>query len=252
MREGTFRLDLYYRLKGVVLELPALKERRVDIPYLVRHFTERFTGERKRVFSPDGLRLLATYNWPGNIRELENFVRSILLFVDGDEIGPEDIRQFDEFFAEGEMSDEPPRLEFANSWWSLKPIVDPLAEETEEHGAKIAHVVRGDRRGDKKSTASAKRSLIPSTKSPIESVGEEKGEGSEDPELAIVDQVIREGLSLQELKKRLETECIRRALIETEGNITHAAKILQMKRPRLSQIINANPALGELKASFGR
>jgi DNA-binding NtrC family response regulator len=70
---------------------------------------------------------------------------------------------------------------------------------------------------------------------------------SANPELAIINQVIDQRLGLAELKKRLEQECIRHALLRTQGNITQAAAILQMKRPRLSQIINACPDLRKLK-----
>ena len=234
VREGTFRLDLYYRLKGVVLELPALKERREDIPYLVRHFAERFmSSEQARVFTPEALQLLATYNWPGNIRELENFVRSIMLFVDGDVIDVGDIQQFDEFFAEGEMSDEAPRLEFADRWWALEEEdEEPSVDETADPGTELASSLIAASSADQKATVSAAAGSILRTG---------------DPEQAIVEQVVRDGMSLQDLKKRLEIECIKRALKETEGNITHAARILKMKRPRLSQIINSNEELGELK-----
>lgn len=64
---------------------------------------------------------------------------------------------------------------------------------------------------------------------------------------ALVERLVAEGRSLSELKKRIEVEAIKRALIETEGNITRAADILQMKRPRLSQIINSDQGLTNLK-----
>jgi DNA-binding NtrC family response regulator len=63
----------------------------------------------------------------------------------------------------------------------------------------------------------------------------------------MINQVIDQKLGLSELKKRLEYECIRHALLRTQGNITQAASILQMKRPRLSQIVNACPDLRKLK-----
>ncbi|RAL23988.1 hypothetical protein DL240_05060 [Lujinxingia litoralis] len=75
-------------------------------------------------------------------------------------------------------------------------------------------------------------------------------EVSVDPEEALIEQIVAEGLSLTRFKKRLEMECIKRALEETGGNITRAAEILQMKRPRLSQIINSTPALTALKESL--
>ena len=77
VREGTFREDLYYRLKGVEVDLPPLRERRADIPHLVRHFLEEFC-RRENIPSPafraDALALLMSYGYPGNVRELQNLV----------------------------------------------------------------------------------------------------------------------------------------------------------------------------------
>ena len=71
-----------------------------------------------------------------------------------------------------------------------------------------------------------------------------------DPSEAMLVWARRQGMGLPDLRKWLEVECIKRALLETGGNITRAAAVLDMKRPRLSQIINANPELSELKASL--
>jgi len=89
VREGTFRQDLYYRLNGVTVRLPALRERKEDIPLLFRHFLERRAAEENRpVPEVDAavLRALVLHDWPGNVRELENVVRRLLLFSDGDRI----------------------------------------------------------------------------------------------------------------------------------------------------------------------
>src|SRR3989304_8233776 len=75
VKEGRFRGDLYYRLNVVCLQLPALRERREDIPALIDHFVEKYAAElkkpRKRL-SPEALDRLVSYHWPGNVRELEN------------------------------------------------------------------------------------------------------------------------------------------------------------------------------------
>ena len=70
---------------------------------------------------------------------------------------------------------------------------------------------------------------------------------SEDLTDAMIRQILDQQISLHDIKKNLEVESIRRAILETDGNVTQAAKLLQMKRPRLSQIINATPELSELK-----
>ncbi len=76
MPPGQFREDLYYRLNVVHLDLPPLHKRREDIPLLVAHFLAeiaRDSGSR-RIFAPEAIELLATANWPGNVRQLMNVV----------------------------------------------------------------------------------------------------------------------------------------------------------------------------------
>jgi len=74
VENGTFRKDLYYRLNVVNLRLPALRDRREDIPLLAAHFLDRISHERgtKFVLSDEALRTMMRFEWPGNIRELEN------------------------------------------------------------------------------------------------------------------------------------------------------------------------------------
>ena len=83
VREGQFREDLYHRLNVIALHLPPLRERREDIPLLLEHFLRRFSEENQRPsrsFAPAALKLLMDYDWPGNIRELENVVeRGVVL-----------------------------------------------------------------------------------------------------------------------------------------------------------------------------
>lgn len=83
IKEGKFREDLYYRLNVIEIQIPPLRSRKDDIPLLVNHFIKKFSGrDNKNVhnISQESLRLLQTYNWPGNIRELENVIeRAVLL-----------------------------------------------------------------------------------------------------------------------------------------------------------------------------
>ena len=78
--EGAFRMDLFYRLNVVRIEIPPLRERREDIPLLAHHFLHKHRAERSPVegFEDDALERLASANWPGNVRELENAVESAL------------------------------------------------------------------------------------------------------------------------------------------------------------------------------
>ena len=79
--KGKFREDLFYRLNVVPIFMPALRERREDIPLLVEFFLKRFNKENNKnvSISPDALRVLADYNWPGNVRELENTIERLVV-----------------------------------------------------------------------------------------------------------------------------------------------------------------------------
>jgi DNA-binding NtrC family response regulator len=84
--DGSFRQDLYYRLHVIPVKLPALRERRDDIPLLVQHFLQRLCGELGRptvTVSQDALRRLMSHSWPGNVRQLENIVERALTFSQG-------------------------------------------------------------------------------------------------------------------------------------------------------------------------
>lgn len=88
--EGRFRQDLFYRLNGFTIHLPALRERREDIPLLVEHFVRMFqqtTGSRVRAVSSETMRLLTAHSWPGNVRELQNTIRYALIHSTGDVLG---------------------------------------------------------------------------------------------------------------------------------------------------------------------
>ncbi len=98
VRKGNFREDLYYRLKVVPIKLPPLRERKEDIPLLVRHFLERHSGKCNKTIpgiKPDALAALCEYSWPGNVRELENFIELLVVLAkDGRVISYEDLPVF--------------------------------------------------------------------------------------------------------------------------------------------------------------
>ena len=92
--EGTFRADLYYRLNVLSIYLPPLRDRRDDIPILVRRFIRDFTAQHDRPFpgiSAEAMEMLVEYPWPGNVRELRNLVESMVVLAHGREIGPGDL-----------------------------------------------------------------------------------------------------------------------------------------------------------------
>ncbi|WP_164562082.1 sigma-54 interaction domain-containing protein [Nitratidesulfovibrio vulgaris] len=91
---GRFREDLYYRLNVIPLHLPPLRERGGDILVLAEHFLERFCERKQRArlaLAPDTRKVLAAYSWPGNIRELENFMERVSILAEGDIVDPADL-----------------------------------------------------------------------------------------------------------------------------------------------------------------
>jgi two-component system, NtrC family, response regulator AtoC len=87
VKAGTFRADLFYRLRVVPLHLPPLRERASDVPDLARHFLTAYSrdlGKHVRKFAPAALELLRDYHWPGNVRELRNVIERSVLLADGD------------------------------------------------------------------------------------------------------------------------------------------------------------------------
>src|SRR5262249_6179931 len=90
--EGRFRADLFYRLNVIPIKLPALRQRRDDVPLLVDHFLKRFAQNNPpKTISKDSMELLLKYDWPGNVRELENVMERALILNAGGVIEPEDL-----------------------------------------------------------------------------------------------------------------------------------------------------------------
>jgi two-component system nitrogen regulation response regulator NtrX len=87
---GRFREDLYYRLNVVPVKLPALRERREDIPELVNHFLARFAAERRiptPTLSDEAMAALQAHEWPGNVRQLRNIIERTIILAPGDRVG---------------------------------------------------------------------------------------------------------------------------------------------------------------------
>lgn len=94
VQENKFREDLFYRLNVIPIKVPALKDRREDIPLLISHFLDRFVSADRSneiTFAPLAMDLLMGYDWPGNVRELENVIERLVILRGGNEILPEDL-----------------------------------------------------------------------------------------------------------------------------------------------------------------
>jgi transcriptional regulator with PAS, ATPase and Fis domain len=92
---GKFRLDLFYRLNVATIEIPPLRDRKKDIPLLLRYWLDR-CGEKYAVkpkgLSPGAMKCLLEYEWPGNVRELKNLIERVVILSKGDEITENDVR----------------------------------------------------------------------------------------------------------------------------------------------------------------
>ena len=119
---GKFREDLFYRLNGVPLAVPPLRERVEDVEPLVRHFMAESAGRGQQVkgISPEVLTALKAYRWPGNVRELKNCIDALCILTGGPEIGVDDLPAY--------IRSELPKV---GSAWDGKPIqkLDDVADE---------------------------------------------------------------------------------------------------------------------------
>jgi DNA-binding NtrC family response regulator len=96
IKEGKFREDLYHRLAVILIKVPSLNDRRDDIPILIAHFAEKIASEQgiaPKVFSAGAIKLLQSYDWTGNIRELRNVVERLII-LGGKEVTEKDVKLF--------------------------------------------------------------------------------------------------------------------------------------------------------------
>lgn len=96
IESGRFREDLYHRLAVILIKVPALNDRRDDIPLLIKHFSEKIAAEQgtaPKTFSAKAIALLKGYDWTGNIRELRNVVERLII-LGGNEVTEEDVKSF--------------------------------------------------------------------------------------------------------------------------------------------------------------
>src|SRR5690606_26141387 len=96
IEKGKFREDLYHRLAVILIHVPALNDRREDIPQLVAHFSEKVAKEQgmgAKKFSASAVKLLQEYDWTGNIRELRNVVERLMI-LGGKEVSESDVKLF--------------------------------------------------------------------------------------------------------------------------------------------------------------
>jgi transcriptional regulator with GAF, ATPase, and Fis domain len=216
VERGEFREDLYYRLRGITLEVPPLRMRMGDLPRIAEHLLARIAAERceePKALSAEALALLSRHRWPGNIRELENALRAASLFAEGPTITGQNLLDNvdDVRIASGRQS-EPPR-------GSDRPPPPSSPQSTGSSDVSSGACAGGEDYEE----------------SPEGDLPLPQGESGA---TAVAYSHVRQGtVSLSEMKRQIERDCIARALAETKGNITRAAALLGMKRPRLSQLV---------------
>jgi two-component system response regulator HydG len=126
VEEGRFREDLFYRLHVIPCRVPALRERREDIPLLVDHFIKKLgprANPRVRRIDENALARMSTYAWPGNVRELENAIEQALVFASGESI---DLASLPAFLREGASE---AMLALPSTNLSLPEILDDLERQ---------------------------------------------------------------------------------------------------------------------------
>ncbi len=249
VEDGVFRSDLYYRLNVLSIYLPPLRDRREDIPILVRRFIQEFSAQHDRPFhgiSGEALQLLVDYQWPGNVRELRNLVESMVVLSPGHEIGPEDIpasiREGGAYglgrllpvpmgaILRGRDGVEGREVEFViRSLVELKLQVEELRRRLDDERVVpawgVAGVVPGESGGSVVPAGSASFALpavvprvVPGVVPGVVSAGIEAPGGPPPPNVV----TIEPGMTMAEI----ERAAIEAALKETRGNRRKAAEML--------------------------
>ena len=202
IRDGKFREDLYYRLNVFPIELPALRERLEDVPYLLQNQIERLERENRGSvkLTASAVEALCQYQWPGNVRELANLVERLTILYPQ---GVVDAKQL------------PPKYLPANMKPGKVPFNPVLAfATTDEEDEDIMNDTSSF--DDELSDVMVDTEVATSVNSSV-----------------VVPQISEQGLDLKEHLAQLEVELIKQALDATDGVVAHAAKLLKMRRTTL-------------------
>ena len=141
IKTGEFREDLYYRISVFPIKLPALRERKEDIPLLAAHFLEKYSKQENKEIegvAPDALELLMAYNWPGNVRELENCIERAVVLASTREISPKDLPNSVRAIGEKKIYESDNTL----SSWIEKLEEDALRNALLENGGNISQTAK--------------------------------------------------------------------------------------------------------------
>ena len=215
--EGTFREDLFYRLNVLPINIPPLSERASDIPLLIRHLASKFSKERKPIsFSSDSLLILQQYEWPGNIRELSNFIQRFTILLPESEI---DLYSINTQF--------------------LDPKISLLMAERHDAVKKKSVEIRDDGKNISDNyTEIIEQSLLEPQEREVSGALMDAGDFEDIIRLSEkIESIPEEGIESKQILSKLEEDFIRKALIQTNGNVSKASKLLCLGRTTLIQKI---------------
>ena len=215
--EGKFREDLFYRLNIIPISVPPLKERSSDIPELIGHFAERFSvGSRPISFSRRSTHLLQSYSWPGNVRELSNLIQRLSVLFPEKKI---ELTTVPQEFLPSEL------MLLANQLSTLAEKPDMAHEAIEGLRAEFSN----DSKNKEQAEPHENYAELDSVSNDFERIIELSDSIAAIPE---------SGIPARDIIKDLESNLIRTALIQTEGNVSKAAELLTMGRTSVIQKIS--------------
>ena len=215
--EGKFREDLFYRLNIIPISVPPLKERSSDIPELIGHFAERFSvGSRPISFSRRSTHLLQSYSWPGNVRELSNLIQRLSVLFPEKKI---ELTTVPQEFLPSEL------MLLANQLSTLAEKPDMAHEAIEGLRAESSN----DSKNKEQAEPHENSAELDSVSNDFERIIELSDSIAAIPE---------SGIPARDIIKELESNLIRTALIQTEGNVSKAAELLTMGRTSVIQKIS--------------
>ena len=217
---GEFREDLFHRLNVIPIKIPPIRERRLDIPEFCLHFASKYSKDHEIGFSPESMSLLSQYDWPGNVREIANLVKRLSVLSPSKTIDLYDLPG--EFLPDGLV-----KLRNESTEISIETQVREDSSRERAAGSELSPVAP--------SVLSSNNDL------------QEQNMDSTDPwkHVSEVERIIRlsqsmasipdDGVETKDLLQNIESNLIRVALNQSEGNVSKAAKLLKLGRTTLIQ-----------------
>ena len=217
MSQGKFREDLFYRLNVLPIKIPSLCQRTNDIPILIEHLAKKFSNQKKPIsFTPESLDVLQHHKWPGNVRELANFVHRFTTLL------PES--QIDLFSINTQFLDTEIRLLIANRANTEQSSFDFLSYKESANEVVINNKINQRNFVSNNVEADRKKFEMDDFEDIIAL--------SENLEF-----IPEKGIDAKNILNKLEEEFIKKALIQTSGNVSKASKLLCLGRTTLIQKI---------------